>query len=520
MKKTFQRKNSRRPLNFEALENRDLLTAVYVTSEDDSGQGTFRHAMNLANLIPDVDRILFRGNVEEIVLNSPIQFLGPQTLTINGLNANIRPNNALDSFSLIESGGGGELRVRNLKLQGGDAGISVSVPANMQNDVKLVTANVQISEAYIGIRIIDAEERRDEEGNKHYGSDFGIFARIFNSDISDQLYRGVVVQEHGSGDIDLRIIKSNVSRNGGKGIEVLENGLGDMSGNIVRSTLSENVDEGAEFKEWNEGHQNVLILDSVFENNSIDNNFFGAALEETGEGDTRARVTRSKFIGNGNSSDSHRGDGRDTGGLRVKERQQGLLQIKAIDSEFNLSKRGNGIEFEERDAGPVRIYLDRVKVLNNESGIWGEEEDYGDLIFRANQLEVSNFFYYGIQIEEEDQGNANLVFESLVSTNRRTGEHFSHIQARARHEGELRFRVLDSSIESTIGEMFGGISFTAPDNVMGWFEDTTVTGNRNGIYVSQYDDLLDPGTVYLKNNQSFDNLDSDFGWQGIDPVWR
>lgn len=508
----------RRPI-FERLESRDLLTAVFVTTEDDFGEGSFRKAIELANLIPDVDRILFRDHVEQIKVMSPIQFVGTQELTINGLGASISMDDRLEpnSIDLFHSTGGGSLQLRNLEFNGGDRAIHVSVPYFQTEEISVVAANVSVLNSRHGIEIDDSMRHPIEN---RFGSDAGVFVRVHQGLLSENQTNGLTLNKRGQGGADIRIAQSELKSNGSDGFELTSAGTGNLRVVIRSSDISGNSSSGGVIKEFGSADLILHAIDTVFTENAIDREDYGLSVVESGEGNLNARLLRSHFEGNGNPSTSFRGGEDDAAGLNLQERNEGNLILKATASSFNSHKRGPGIAFEESFSGEARIYLERVDFFANIMGISGEEEDAGRVIFRANEINIRNFTYYGIEINEAgaapNQERSHYSLNSIQSINRRTIGSRGHVSIRSENLG---FKIDDVEVTGFNDSTRTGIEISASLPIEGEISDTKIAGNEYGILVSQSED--DPrGTVTVENSQFTDNSIEDEIWTNIDLILR
>ena len=189
--------------SLESLENRSMLTTLFVTSSGDAGDDTFRDAVEQANIDPEINSIKFAANLATIQIDSPVEYTGNQALSIDGNGATIEPDeNTLDLFI---SSGGGDLELSRLTFQNGDTnGIFVPVPADAAGEVSVsLTSVVVTGNGLHGLHIADQSANSPASirlevlkssftGNAKEGSDFD----------------GIRVDEGGDGNIDAKVINS------------------------------------------------------------------------------------------------------------------------------------------------------------------------------------------------------------------------------------------------------------------------------------------------------------------------
>ena len=104
--------------------------AVLVSNNLDSGQGSFRDAIDQANADPGVTHIQFTGAVSVIALQQSVIFTGPQALAIDGNGAALDGSGIALGAAFLATGGG-DLAISRLTVRDAPAeGIAVEVPAD------------------------------------------------------------------------------------------------------------------------------------------------------------------------------------------------------------------------------------------------------------------------------------------------------------------------------------------------------------------------------------------------------
>ncbi|MEE2640028.1 MAG: hypothetical protein VX768_05335 [Planctomycetota bacterium] len=133
-----------RKLYFENLENRNLLTTLFVESGMDTGPGLLREAISQANVDPAVERIQIEPDVNQVLLESRLSYTGIQKLTIAGNGTTIRPLNEslTGQFELFVSNGGANLEIHQTNFHKGKTGISIPVPADADGTLDILLQGV------------------------------------------------------------------------------------------------------------------------------------------------------------------------------------------------------------------------------------------------------------------------------------------------------------------------------------------------------------------------------------------
>jgi hypothetical protein len=418
----------RRSLRVESLENRAMLTTLFVTDAGDSGDGTFRAAVEAANFDPSIDRIVFH-KVDTVGLGSAVEFTGGQSMTIDGKGATIEAASA-GANDLLISSGGADLDLSRLTFQNGDNGILVPVPGGATGTVAVSLNDVTIRDnARYGLFLDDQAEDTDASVRLDI-SNSTITGNGTGEGVSD--FDGIRVNDGGEGSIIANVANSRFDGNGGDGLELDEKGDGGVRACLLRSTFNDNgfqnpddKEDGIDFDEAGEGDLWISAVDVAFSGNSDE----GADLDEEDGGDVDisfVSVQASNNEDEGIKVDEKEGDDSADGDLTVS-----LVNVKANGSEgeegIALTEEGNGnftavlrnvvasgndkegIDLAEGGSGNLAVRLQNVVASDNDDdGIQVGEEDDGDLSAIVVNVTANRNSKVGLKIEQEDDGDGSL----------------------------------------------------------------------------------------------------------------
>ena len=180
-----------RKLRFENMEEKTLLTTLWVDTTADSGEGSLRDAVLTANGDSSIHHIEFLPDVDKVKLESTIEYSGTQSLQIVGAGegpAVIRPasNDLNGQFNLLESTGGADLKLRNITLAKGLTGVFVPVPKSASGILDVTLKGVTIRDnSHFGIHIDD---------QKATDVDYDIWHEFFEGDLGPCWVENVDVQ--------------------------------------------------------------------------------------------------------------------------------------------------------------------------------------------------------------------------------------------------------------------------------------------------------------------------------------
>jgi hypothetical protein len=291
---------------------------TFVSNSADDGPGSFRAAVEAANIDAAITSIRFRRDLGTIELQSTVTYFGTQALTIDGRGTDIA-SAAPQTFDLFIAEGGGDLTLRNLTFRDGDNAIVVAVPG--------------LAEGPISVSLFDVT-------------------------VVDNLRFGLTIDEDDPGEepfaasVNLVVVASHFAGNGL--LEDVDEDEGDV--------------DAVRVNERGEGGITATVLNSEFVNNGAD----GFELDEEGPGDVTMTALNSTFDDNGLTREG--GDD----GLDIDESEDGGIWLKVVGSSFNGST-DDGIGLDESGEGDLEISLVQVAASANlDSGISADEADGGD----------------------------------------------------------------------------------------------------------------------------------------------
>ena len=118
-------------------------TIAHVSSAADAGLGSFRAAVEAANVNPSISRISFAHGIGPVALAAPVVFTGPQALVIDGNNGVLDGAGLGAAASIFLANVGGNLEVRDLTVRNAPgSGIEVQVPAAATGTLQFGLSNL------------------------------------------------------------------------------------------------------------------------------------------------------------------------------------------------------------------------------------------------------------------------------------------------------------------------------------------------------------------------------------------
>lgn len=351
--------------------------SVPVTSNADSGAGSFREAIAAANGDALVDSIVFDAGLGTITLDSTVAYTGAQALSIHGADATIT---GVGDFDLFGSNGGGDLWIGHLTFDGsGQEAIQIDLPSGAVGDVRTSLFRVTISgSAGFGLLIED----QIEESAAGVVLDLLHCAITGNGTASldtnfDQ--DGVRVNEGGAGGIRLDVTKSTVTGNAYDGIELDEKGEGDVWASASQSDFVDNgfgypgdLEDGFDIDEADGGSVWAAVVDGSSTGNAED----GYDFNEEGDGDITVNANGARSSDNGSR------------GQDVEEAGAGTLSFHAESSRY-IDNGGDGVRNSETDAGDLLSRLLRTTISGSgDDGIDAEQSKGEDPVVGRGWLRV------------------------------------------------------------------------------------------------------------------------------------
>ena len=363
---------------------------VFVSNANDSGPGSFRHAITLANADPNITRVHFLGSVSVVSLAQTVNYTGVQELTIDGNGATLNGSALPPAAPAFLASGGGDLAISRLTVRDASGeGISVEVPGDATGTFALSLFKVDaIDNAGHGVLLNDQEDSSTTDGVQPDadGSPASIEVTVVNSRFIHNGYStsdrdGLRVNEGGEGDLTITVKHSLAHDNAADGIEVDERGAGNVHVDVVHTRLTENgrfdpadLDDGFDIDEYDEGS----IIGSVFQTSANGNFEEGFDFNENNAGDLRVDMEQVEANGNGEEGIDYEEDDDFAGGGNL------------VTVMTHITANGNGIS------------------TDGDAGLKIREKGDGDLDTTVAYVETSNNLIGGISIREDDAGG--LVF--------------------------------------------------------------------------------------------------------------
>jgi len=379
-------------------EGDDQTTTVRVRSTEDTGFGTLRAALELANEDPGVSTILFETGIGVIEIDNSLEYTGSQDLRIVGSQA-VVDGEGCDCDALVVSGGG-DLTLEKLVIRNAEGnGIFMEIPADATDLVTVTLREVGIRDNGLhGFHIDDLADENGTGGNSAAGilldfRDVSIQANGFRQDITDR--DGLRVEEGGSGGIELRAERTFILGNAGDGVELKETGLGEVVVDIRLSRIDnngsqpqnpDNLEDGLDIREAGPGAVRLDIRGLDLTATSIEGNGNrGIRIREEGSGDVMGNLDRILASGNGNglifAVEDADSQGNATGG-------SGCLDITFNQVVTEEGER-DGVHLEEFGLGYLSVTARGLDAsLNGGDGLWARENGVGDLL-----IEVRDSFF-------------------------------------------------------------------------------------------------------------------------------
>lgn len=371
---------------FLGLSTASATPPVRVSSGADSGPGSLREA-----LASGTNLIVINASVTNIVIDSTLFYEGTEPLEIRGRGQTVRANNTGDDFTLLEVSNGANLKVSNMRFDGGGGfnlnnpgdgkGIFLSVPTDRTGTVRLELKDVEVmGVANHGVHVSDCtlgDDCGSGSGGGGDGSPASIEVRLEKVTVDDAGNGrfdadGVRVDERADGGISFDANESEFVNVGADGVELDEGNDGDVFIRVRRSTFNANgaycLDAPLNIEEpCVEDDDGELVLD-------LDDGF---DIDEAGDGSL-----------------------------------SGTFNLSTVDD--NLDE---GLDFDEEGDGGVNLSLWRVEAMGNgDEGFKVSSANDGDVHVTMNRLDIVANGNDGIEIEaEDDDGEVHVLFHDSIS---------------------------------------------------------------------------------------------------------
>lgn len=430
-----------------------------VSTSANSGPGSFRAAVEAANVNPSITSIRFANKLGTIALVQPVTFSGTQALAIDGKDTHIDGDLLSAGEDALIVSGGGDLTIRRLVVRNAPGiGIKVLIPATRTGVVSITLQDVAArANGEHGVLINDQPAYLiDPESTSPAGSDAGLRVRVSKSSFENNGFAsidqdGFRVNEGGLGDIDAVFQHTRVIGNGGDGVELDERGAGSVIFTVEHTQLIRNggfteadFDDGIDVDEEGDGG-----IDGNFNQVEANNNFEqGVDLNENNAGDLRVFMNK-------------------------------------VDANDNAEE---GIEFEEDDdfagGGDIIAVLQSVTTLRNgaidgDAGLKLREKGVGNLSAQVIKPVSSDNAVGGMLFREDAAGTLDVVVENAVAG----GNGGDGIKFDENSAGNLAATVLKATASNNAGAGVAAEQALAGTGLL-QIQDLTATGNANGAVKS------------------------------------
>jgi|SoiMethySBSTD1v2_1073268.scaffolds.fasta_scaffold345044_2 hypothetical protein len=398
-----------------------------VSNSNDSGPGSFRAAIDLANADPDVTHVQFTGSARMIALQQTVNFTGAQALTIKG-NGAVLDGSGIALGAAFLATGGGDLTISRLTVRNAPAeGVAVEVPAGATGTIYVSLAQVEIrANRGHGVLVNDQEDPSTVDGVQPNanGSAASVFVTVTNSRFVGNGYSvsdrdGLRVNEGGDGDLAIVVRHTVAADNAADGIEVDERGAGDVLvdvgfAEVVRNGKfdPEDLDDGFDIDEYNDGSIIGFVVSTI----ASDNYEEGLDFNENNAGDLRVNLVRVDASGNREEGVDYEEDDDFAGG--------GDLVTSMIDVTTNGNGADGGdagLKIREKGVGHLDTTLRRIEASNNLiGGVSVREDADGDLRSRIERVVAEANSGRGIDFDENGAGS--LAVRASASTSLTNGD--------------------------------------------------------------------------------------------------
>lgn len=392
---------------------------VIVTDGSDAGPGTFRAAIEQANVDPKIGKIMIAKDVGTIELSDTVTYTGMQDMSIVGKGTVIQPVAGSEGvFDLFASTSGADLSLTKLTIQDGAKGVFIPVPADADWDISVYVKEVEVQyNTLFGLHI------DDQTNNSDASIRLAVLHSTFTGNGTGDLdFDGIRVDEGGTGSIDARVIGCHIDENGGDGLELDERGSGSVGLEAVGSTFDgngffdpEDLDDGIDIDEADDGGLRVRMVGCTV-NGNFDQ---GLDLDEEQGGDVEISLV--KVRANGNVREGIKVDEKlleDENGDPIPGTSAGDLTVSLVlvDASGNAGEEGIALT-EEGDGNFFASIRNVTAGWNGKEGIDLSEGGIGDLMAQLRDVLADGNDDDGIQVEEEKEGDLWVSAVNVASTN-------------------------------------------------------------------------------------------------------
>lgn len=407
-----------------AVSGAALADTVYVSSAADSGEGSFRAAVDAASADPAIDTIEFDGALA-VTLASEVHYEGSQDLAIAGNGSTLTGDCPLASTwdgGLFASYSAASISLGDISFADScNNGVGVFIPEDASGEVVISLDNVSITGSRFhglyadgqdstGVYNTDDVPHPECQDPHPVDSKAGIVLYAMNSHIdgngtvapdgvnwiqpepisceAGELeltgcpydFDGIRLDDGGQGGIAALIVDSSANGNLADGIEYDERGQGDVLSWAYGLEVSangettaypildcdgddvEDLDDGFDIDEEDNGELHAYFADVLV----LDNRDEGLDLDEAGNGS--ATLVIEGAVANGNEDQ----------GIKLDESDNGSLSATLYGVEANGSLSQHGTEFTEEDNGSLDVVIAASEIRFNDDGaVAGEQTGRG-----------------------------------------------------------------------------------------------------------------------------------------------
>jgi hypothetical protein len=404
-----------------ALSGAALADTVYVTSDADAGDDTFRAAVEAANGNPAIDTIEF-GSPLSVTLLSEVHFTGSQDLAIWGNGSTLTGDCPLAPTwdgGLFASYSAAAISLSQISFADScNNGVGVFIPEDASGEVMVTLDDVSITGSRFhglyadgqdsaGVYNTDDIPHPDCEDPHPHDSKAGIVLYVMDSTIDgngtvapdgstwiqpeptcagDEVvslsgcpydFDGIRLDDGGQGGISAFVADSTVNRNLADGIEYDERGQGDVLSWAYGLEVAENGETTAYPIAGCDG-DTVEDLDDGFDIDEEDSGDLYAYFEDIWVNDNRDEGLDLDEAGNGSATLVVYGavaNRNEDQGIKVDEEGNGDLWATLVDAESNGSLSQHGTEFTEEDNGSLDVAIIDSEISGNDDGAVAGEQD-------------------------------------------------------------------------------------------------------------------------------------------------
>jgi len=418
---------------------------VSVTTNNDSGAGSFRQAILDANGNSAIDTVNFDSSFY-IELLSEVLYNGTQDLTIQGNGSTLSGGSVAVDTDTWDSGlfvamNGADLWIEDLGFQKSfNNGLAVFLPEDSADPVEIVLINVDVSQSqFFGVLIdgqattgFNTDDIIHHECEDPWPYDFGadVVVGVADSEIVQngrldggfdvslatgcpQDFDGLRVDQGGANNLEAWFLESHFDHNLADGVELDEKGAGYVWAEVEGSTFNHNGDtvevlctaEARAAQDANNDDDKCTVGDWV---QDLDDGF---DIDEEDEGNMTAYVYDSYV--NGNHDEGLDFDEAGFGNIEV-----GVYDVTAVGNEDEALKAS-----EEDDGNVVADIMYSKFKHGGDDGTQIEEEGDGDVEVTVTDSKITDNAKYGVKVEQADGGSGTLLIENTDLRRNDDGEY-------------------------------------------------------------------------------------------------